>query len=287
MAENERRYRVRGLTDIAFWALCGLGLIAIIGPSVWIIAGLIRDTWPILTPKLLTNTTAEDGLQNAILGTLLLSVGVLIVAGILGVAGGVYISEFARGRLRTGLRFFSEVLAGIPSIVVGYTGYILLVVTFGWKYSLLAAIFALTTIVIPYIVKTTEVSLGQVPTTLREGAAAMGLPMVTILRKVLVPPALPGIVTGLVVALAISTGETAPLLYTAGFSEQNPTFHLTGQAVPYLTYVVFTDVQLPSAQKHQLANAAAVVTLFFLLLLIFAGRILAVQAAKRTARMSV
>jgi phosphate transport system permease protein len=281
------RSNLRGVQDGVFWGLCGLALLAIIAPSVWIVVGLLRDTWPVLTPKLLTNTTAHDGLQNAILGTLLLSVGVLIVAGILGIAAGIYISEFSRGRLGRVLRFLSEVLAGIPSIVVGYTGYVLLVVAFGWKYSLLAAVFALTTIVIPYIVKTTEVSLGQVPTNLREGARALGLPMVATLRKVLLPPALPGIVTGLVVALAISTGETAPLLYTAGFTDQNPTLHLTGYPVPYLTYVVFTDIQLPSEKAHELANAAAVVTLFFLLLLIFAGRALAVQAAKRTARMSV
>src|SRR5262245_22336184 len=127
LGDGQVRNRLRGLWDAMFWILCGLALLAIIGPSVWIIAGLIRDTWPILTPKLLTNTTAENGLRNAILGTVLLSIGVLILAGILGVAGGIYISEFARGRLRTGVRFFSEVLAGIPSIVVGYTGYILLV----------------------------------------------------------------------------------------------------------------------------------------------------------------
>jgi phosphate transport system permease protein len=280
------RSRVRGLTDLLFWALCSVALLLIVGPAIWILLGLLQSTLPVLSWSLITNNTAHDGLQNAILGTFVLAIGVLVVAGVTGIASGIYISEFA-GRHATRFRFFSEVLAGIPSIVVGYTGYILLVVQFGWKYSLLAAIFALTAIVIPYIVKTTEVSLQQVPTNLREGAAALGLPMVVTLRKVLLPAALPGIVTGLVVALAISTGETAPLLYTAGFSDANPTLHLTQHPIGYLTYVVFTDIQLPSEKAHQLASAAAVVTLILLLLLIFAGRALATQAAKRTARMSV
>jgi phosphate transport system permease protein len=277
----------RNIQDYGFWALCGFALLCIVGPAVWIIVGLLHDSLPLLNGQLLSNNTAHLGLQNAILGTLLLAVGVLVVAGPIGVAGGVYISEYATGRMASIMRFFPEVLAGVPSIVVGYTGYVLLVVQFHWGYSLLAGVLALTTIVTPYIIKTTEVSLRQVPNSLREGARALGLPETVGLRKVLLPPALPGIITGLVVALAISTGETAPLLYTAGFSDSNPAPALTQHPIGYLTYIAFNYIQLPSAQDHQLANAAADVTLLFLLVLIFTGRLLSYQSAKATARMAL
>ena len=277
----------RSTQDLLFWVLCGAALAAIVGPAAWIIVGLLRDSAPLLTPRLLTNDTAHLGLQNAILGTLVLAFGVLIVAGPIGIGAGIYLAEFAGGRVASAVRSFSEVLAGVPSIVVGYTGYVLLVVQFHWGYSIVAGILALVTIVTPYIVKTTEVALRQVPDTLREGAVALGLTMTTTMWKVLLPPALPAIITGLVVALAISTGETAPLLYTAGFSDHNPVPALTHAPIGYLTYIAFTDIQLPSNQAHQLANAAADVTLVFLLILIFSGRLLAIRSARMTARMNV
>jgi phosphate transport system permease protein len=281
------RTHLRTAQDVVFWGLCGLALCAIVGPAVWIIVGLLRDSWPLLTPTLLTANTIHSGLQNAILGTLVLALGVLVIAGPIGVGSGIYLSEFASRRVASVLRFFSEVLAGVPSIVVGYTGYVLLVLQFHWGYSLLAAILALSALVTPYIVKTTEVALRQVPTTLREGASALGLPETVSLRKVLLPPALPGVITGLVVALAISTGETAPLIYTAGFSDANPTPNLTQHPIGYLTYIVYTNIQLPSLKAHQLANAAADVTLIFLVILIVIGRLLSRQSARQTARMGI
>lgn len=277
----------RSAQDLFFWGLCALALCAIVGPALWIIVGLLRDAGPLLTPRLLSNSTAHLGLQNAILGTLVLALGVLVVAGPIGIGAGLYLAEFAHGRVASALRSFSEVLAGVPSIVVGYTGYVLLVVQLHWGYSIVAGILALVTIVTPYIVKTTEVALRQVPDSLREGARALGLPLVVALPKVMLPPALPAIITGLVVALAISTGETAPLLYTAGFSDANPVPQLTKHPVGYLTYIAFTDIQLPAAQAHQLANAAADVTLIILLLLIVAGRLLSAHSARQTARMNL
>ncbi len=130
-----------------------------------------------LKPSLLTETTSGNqlGLQNAIVGTLTLSLGVLIVAGTIGVLAGLYLAEFAPPRFAAVARFFSEVLAGVPSIVVGYVGYVALVNGLGWHYSLLAGILALSALILPYIVKTTELAFSSVPRTLREGAVALGL----------------------------------------------------------------------------------------------------------------
>ncbi len=270
-----------------FWGLCGLALFLIVAPAVDIIISILAHALPVLKPSLLTETTAGNqlGLQNAIVGTLTLSLGVLIVAGTIGVLAGLYLAEFAPPRFAATARFFSEVLAGVPSIVVGYVGYVALVNALGWHYSLMAGILALSALILPYIVKTTELAFSSVPRTLREGAVALGLSKGRMIRKVLLPPALPGIVSGLVLALAISTGETAPLLFTANFSDGNP----TGLFAPvgYLTNVTYTDIQLPGTATQDLAYAAAGVTVLLVLLLIFAGRRITLRSRRMIARMDV
>jgi phosphate transport system permease protein len=277
----------RKLYDRLFWALCGLGFVLIAAPSISVIISVFHQALPALGWQLFTQTTHGAGLENAILGSLLLLLGVLIVAGIIGVGAGVYLAEFATGRSERLLRFFSEVLAGMPSIVVGYIGYVTLVVEFHWGYSLLAAVLALSVLVLPYIVKTTEVALRQVPTTLREGAAGLGMPRYSTLGRVIVPTALPGIVSGLIVALAISTGELAPLLFTAGFTDFNPSLSLFHHQVPYLTNVVFNDLAQPDARHHATSAAAGLITLAILVILIFAGRLVAGRARRNTARMTL
>ena len=277
----------RGLTDRIFWAFCGLAFLVIAAPSVSVIVSVFHQAFPALGWQLFTQTTSAQGIQNAILGTLLLLLGVLIVAGSIGVAAGVYLAEYAAGRSAAVLRFFSEVLAGMPSIVIGYIGYVTLVVEFHWGYSLLAAILALSVLVMPYIVKTTEVALRQIPTTLREGAAGLGMARSAVLRRILMPVALPGIMSGLVVALAISTGELAPLLFTANASDQNPSFSLFHHSVPYLTNVVYTDLSLPGRRYHATSAAAGLISLAILVILIALGRILSSRSRRQTARMSL
>lgn len=277
----------RTVQDWIFWFLCGIAMLCIVGPAVWIILGLLTTAAPSLNLGLITKTTDQGGLQNAILGTLVLALGVVIFSGTIGIGAGIYLAEFAPPALARWLRIFPEVLAGIPSIIIGYTGYLLLVIQFHLGFSILAATIALAALVTPYIVKSTEVALSQVPTTLREAGVALGLPVVTQMRRVLLPPALAAIITGLVVAIAISTGETAPLLYTANFSNANPPLALTHAPIGYLTYVSYYYIQLPSAKDHALANAAGAVTLIFLLLLTLIGRVLSSTSARRTARMGI
>jgi phosphate transport system permease protein len=283
------RPRVSHVRAGIFWTLCGIALVLIIAPAIDIIVSILAHALPVLKPSLITESTAgtQLGLQNAILGTLTLSLGVLIVAGTIGVLAGMYLAEFAPPRFAAGARFFSEVLAGVPSIVVGYVGYLVLVNKsgLGWHYSLLAGVLALSALILPYIVKTTELAFSSVPRALREGAIALGMSRGKTIRKVLLPPALPGIVSGLVLALAISTGETAPLLFTAGFSDQNPSGLF--QPVGYLTNVTYTDITLPGAATQSVAYAAAGVTVLLVLLLIFAGRRVTLRSRRMIARMDV
>jgi phosphate transport system permease protein len=277
----------RTLFDRMFWALCAFAFLLIAAPSVSVVVSVVHQAWPALGWQLFTHTTATDGVQNAILGTLLLLLGVLLIAGTIGVAAGVYLAEYASGRTEHVLRYFSEVLAGMPSIVIGYIGYITLVYEFKWGYSLSAAVLALSALVIPYIVKTTEVSLRQVPTTLREGAAGLGMPRTATLRRIVLPTALPGITSGLIVALAISTGELAPLLFTANFQDTNPSLALLHHSVPYLTGVVYNDLAQPGQRYHATSAAAGLISLVILIVLIAAGRLVAGRARRQTARMSL
>jgi phosphate transport system permease protein len=153
------------------------------------------------------------------------------------------------------------------------------VVGLHWGFSLLPAVLVLTVISIPYITKATESSLGQVPSSYREGAEALGIPAAWTLRKIVLKAALPGIVTGLLVAMAIAVGETAPLLTTAGWSDQNPSLSLTHSPVAFLTYPIFSFYQY-GKESQDLSYDAALILLVFVLLIIVAGRVIIARSRR-------
>jgi len=143
-------------------------------------------------------------------------------------------------------------------------------------------VLVLSVITIPYITKATETSLSQVPSGYREGAEALGLPLGWTLRKIVFKSALPGIVTGLLVAIAISVGETAPLLYTAGWTDSDPSLALTHSPVPFLTYAVFSFWDVGTTSGRILAYDAAFILLVFVLLIIILGRVIVAYSRRNT-----
>jgi phosphate transport system permease protein len=266
----------------------GLALLLVLAPSVWLIEGVVARAaphwkWSVLWSKLVTNT---GGLEGPLIGTLILMAGVLIVAGSVGVLAGIHLAELARPR-RNGapgggaLRLASDVLSGFPSIVLGYVAYVSLVVGLHWGFGLLPAVLVLSVMVVPYIAKATETSLRQVATGYREGAEALGMSTGYALRKVVLRSAAPGIVTGLLIALAISCGETAPLIYTAQFAPglwTGSLIHTHGFG--YLTYVVFTFYNTSTAQANYLSYDAAVILIAIVLLLLVSARILVARTQR-------
>jgi phosphate transport system permease protein len=283
-AKPGRSVARRRLTGYVAWGLAGLALILVSAPVISIVGavmvrGVSEWNWSILTT---TSTGTHGGLENAIVGTLVIVASVVAVAGTLGIAGGIYLAEFCPARLTPYLRGASEVLSGVPSIVLGYVGYTTLVVEFHWGFSLAAATLVLSVLVVPYVVKSTEVALLQVPTSYREGAVALGFSDRHVLAKAVLRPALPGIATGLIVAVAIALGETAPLLYTAGWSDNLPTTHLLHAPLGYLPYAVYTFYNEPYRTARVLSHEAAFLLILLVLALILLSRLVVARTQKHT-----
>jgi phosphate transport system permease protein len=281
----ERTKARRRVGQALFRGATLLALALVLIPAIWIVVGIIARALPHLSFSVLTQTSAHGGLSNALWGSIIIMVGVAIIAGTFGLGAGVYLAEMSGASRRAKtfdsfLRTATEVLSGVPSIVLGFVGYVALVVGLHWGYSLLPALIILSLMVVPYIAKATESSLSQVPTSYREGADALGMSTGYSLRHIILRAALPGITTGLLVALAIAGGETAPLLYTAGWSDQMPSLALTGHQVPYLTYPVWAYYNQPNKALQNLSYDAALILLVLVVGLLVASRIIVARTQR-------
>ena len=218
------------------------------------------------------------GMANSIVGTLMLiGVGALFAVPI-GVISGVYAAEFQGTRLATLVQFAADTLNGVPSIVIGVFVYGIAVLPVK-QFSALAGSLALGIMMIPIITRTTEELVKLVPISLREGALALGATRARATFTVVLPAAAPGIITGIVLALARIAGETAPLLFTAF----NNRFFSTslGQPISSLTVQVFTYAISPYEEWHRQAWAGALV----LVMLVLTCSIFARVATRRLERL--
>jgi phosphate transport system permease protein len=210
------------------------------------------------------------GLANSIVGTLILAGLGSLLAVPLGVMSGIYMAEYAGTRLASLIRFAADTLNGVPSIVIGVFVYGLAVLPFK-QFSAMAGAIALGVMMIPIIARTTEELLLLVPGTMREGALALGATRARAVFTVVLPAALPGIITGIVLALARIAGETAPLLFTA----LNNRFFSTSlrQPISSLTVQIFNYAQSPYDDWHRQAWAGALVLVTIVLLCSIMARV--------------
>ncbi len=264
----------RAIRSKAAWSMAALALAVVMFAVIDILALVAGKGAAALNGSLFTTMTTgiAGGLQNAIYGTFAL-VGLGIVLSVpIGVLAGVYGALFAPDPVAKFFRFVAEVMAGVPSIVIGYFGYTMLVVAWGFGFSLLAGGISLAILMLPYIVRATESTIRQLPHGYMEGARALGITPADAFRTILWKPALPGVLTGVLLAISIGLGETAPLLYTAGWSNFDPNWQLTKNPIGYLTYVVWTYLNEPYSAAHRLAYAAALLLTALVLLLHVAAK---------------
>jgi len=219
------------------------------------------------------------GIGNAIIGTLLVVALGSVLSIPLGILVGLYLAEVSpEGRLASVVRFCAKLLTGLPSILAGVFAYSTVVLLTG-RFSPLAGGVALAILMLPIITLTTEEAIRSVDTEMREAAIGMGATQAEVVADILLPTALPGILTGVLLALARGAGETAPLLFTMTFSDYWLSRHVM-EPTASLAVLIFNFSKSPFDNQKQFAWAASLVLVFIVLIFTVGGQLLARRAAK-------
>ena len=274
------RRRVRNLVMMGLSVLAaGFGLIwllVILGELVWQgLSGLSVGVFTQMSPP----PGDAGGLLNPIVGSLLLTGLAVLIGAPLGVLAGTYMAEYGRHtRLATTVRFVNDILLSAPSIIVGLFVYEVLVVGMG-HFSAIAGVAALALIVLPVVLRTTEDMLLLVPDSLREAGAAIGAPRWVVIRSVAYRAARAGITTGVLLAIARISGETAPLLFTA-LNNQFFSFDLNAP-IASLPVTIFQFALSPYEEWQQLAWTGALIITLAVLALSIVARLLAGRGDQR------
>ena len=275
--EPKRRLGRRKATNVIAIGLMGvcvlLALVPLVSLLVYVIArGISSLSMTALTHAPAPSVDGGGGFGNAIVGTAIL----LAIASLVGIPWGVltaiYLSEYAQGRLGRVVRFFSDVLTGIPTLVTGLVVYGLLVISLG-SFSAIAGGVALGLIMLPIITRGSEEMLNLVPDSLREAGLALGMPKWKVILRIVLPTAAKGIVTANLLAIARASGETAPLLVTV-LGSNFFTTKLLGTPIAALPLYIFQNATQPDPVKIRLAWAATLVLIAFILILSLLARLI-------------
>jgi phosphate transport system permease protein len=282
-ADNENLYRTRAFKNmIAMVLSCGATIFGLLW-LVWILLTTIINGFQALNLRLFTDMTpppgSEGGLANAFYGSFLMSGIGLLIGTPIGLMAGIWLAEFARhSKLGNAVRFINDILLSAPSIVLGlfvYTAVILPVsalTNHQVGFSAIAGALALALLVIPVVVRTTDEMLQLQPSTMREAALALGVPQWKLTLQIVLRAAKAGVVTGVLLALARITGETAPLLFTA-FGNQFWSSNVL-KPIASVPVVIFQYAMSPFDDWHSLAWAGALILTLFVLVLSLSSRLL-------------
>jgi phosphate transport system permease protein len=264
--------------------ICWLFLAIALVPLVAVIVYVVIKGLPAWSVDFFTKVTVPEGIQgggvwNAIVGTLVIGAIATAVTVPIGLLCGLFLAE-SDGKVASAIRFSADVMTGVPSITIGIFGYIAIVKNFG-GYSGLAGAFAIGIIMLPVIMRAGETAIRGVPSHLSEAALALGARRAVTARRVIVPAALPGIITGVLLAIARGLGETAPLLLTIfgnQYLQWNPT-----KPMDALPLVIYNNSSQPYADLLQVAWGAALLLMVVVLVLSIGSRIVAsvLQREKR------
>ncbi|MGN6513863.1 MAG: phosphate ABC transporter permease PstA [Lysobacteraceae bacterium] len=267
-------YALRAAKNLLAQALALLATLFGLFWLAWILWTTLRQGFAALDLHLFTAMTPppgeSGGLLNALVGSTIMSVLGIVLGAPVGILAGTYLAEYAqRAWIAETVRFVNDILLSAPSIVLGLFVYALVVAPMG-HFSALAGSISLAVIVLPVVVRTTDEMLRLVPAQMREAALSLGVPQWKVTLQVLYRSALPGILTGVLLALARISGETAPLLFTALNNQYWSTDLLRPMAnVPV---VIFQYAMSPYDGWHSLAWAGALVLTLFVLAVGLAAR---------------
>ena len=276
--DHALRRRLRSAMGVFATALCaGTAAVLLLIILLYVVRqGVGAINVPFLTQVPHPIGVPGGGVANGIVGSLMIVGMATIAAFPIGVLTGIYLALYGRGKFADLVRFMSDVLSGIPSIAIGLFAYTLLVQPFG-HFSAISAAFAFMVMMLPIIVRSTESAIDSVPSAVYEGALVLGASRYAAIAQAVIPAARPAIVTGLLLAIARVTGETAPLLFTA-FGSQ---FWVLNPFRPMaeLSLQIFTYALSPYESWHQQAWAGALL----LILVVFVLNLIARVALARRA----
>lgn len=212
--------RCRHLLSFIVFILIILAAVITVGAMLFIVAYILIKGIPHLSLEMFEFTYNSENLSMmpAIINTLIMTVLTLIIAVPVGILSAVYLVEYAKrgSKLVSVIRITTETLSGIPSIVFGLFGYLAFVIATGWRNSLIAGALTLAIMVLPTIIRTTEEALIAVPDSYREGSYGLGAGKLRTIFKIVLPSAVPGILSGVILSIGRIVGETAALIFTSG-----------------------------------------------------------------------
>lgn len=267
---KHRPLLLRKSADYLLSVFSGLALVLALGGMGWILCTVVEHGFDCLSVEFLTAPSKPygepgAGIANALLGTLMIAGGATLLAVPPALAAGIYLAEFGQGqRLADVLRFCANVLMGLPSIIVGLFVYVLIVVPTGC-FSGFAGTVALAVIMFPVVMRTTEDMLAMVPHSLRESALALGMSRTRTTLCIVFRAAKNGLVTGVLLALARVSGETAPLLFTAMFADSWPVDYLTEPTANMPVLINEYTMNSPFPSMHAAGWGAAFVICIIIL----------------------
>jgi phosphate transport system permease protein len=276
VVEGRRMAADRGVTILVASAF-GLAVLPLISVIETVISkGAARFDWAFFTESSRNVIGAGGGAANALVGTLVITALATVISVPIGVMAAIYMQEYGRGTLKRLLTFFVDVMTGIPSIVAGLFAYALFAIFFGpgIRMGVMGSI-ALMVLMVPIVVRSTEEMLKIVPNGLREASYALGVPKWRTIVSVVLPTALAGIVTGVMVAIARIVGETAPLLITTGtFSSVNwNPFSGRMEALPVFAFNEYKTPGVPPQPYFDRAWTAALTLILLVMILNLAARL--------------
>lgn len=236
----------RSPASLALRLVCLLACIITLSVLAFLIGYILIKGVPNLQPSLFAweYTSENVSLMPAMVNTLIMTALALVIAVPLGVGAAIWLVEYARrgSRLVKVVRLMAETLSGIPSIVYGLFGMLFFVTALKWKYSMLAGGFTVAIMILPLIIRTTEEALRSVPDSYREGSFGLGAGRLRTVWRIVLPAAMPGILSGVILAIGRVVGETAALIYTAGTVAEIPkSLMRSGRTLAVHMYVLSSE----------------------------------------------